>query len=81
MNVRVVGRHVAVTMKSEYHRDPGHVWRPNDIADIDALGSTLPYCDIVVTDKAAASHAQRTGLADGLGTTVLSRLTDLPPLL
>lgn len=23
-----------------------------DIADIDALGSTLPYCDIVVTDKA-----------------------------
>lgn len=72
---------VAVTMKVEYHRDPSHVWRVNDIHDIDALGSTLPYCDIVVTDKAAASHARRTGLADRLGTTVLSRLDDLIALL
>jgi hypothetical protein len=72
---------VAVTLKTEYHRDPGHVWRPNDITDIDALGSTLPYCDIVVTDKAVASVANRTGLAERLGTRVLSRLADLPPLL
>jgi hypothetical protein len=72
---------VAVTMKVEYHRDPSHVWRVNDIHDIDALGSTLPYCDIVLTDKAAASHARRTGLADRLGTTVLSRLDDLIALL
>jgi len=72
---------VAVTLKTEYHRDPGHVWRPNDITDIDALGSTLPYCDIVVTDKEVASHARRTGLADRLGTSVLSNLADLPPLL
>lgn len=72
---------VAVTMKVEYHRDPSHVWRVNDIHDIDALGSTLPYCDIVVTDKAAASHARRTGLAERLGTTVLSRLDDLIALL
>jgi hypothetical protein len=72
---------VAVTIKTEYHRDPNHVWRPNDITDIDAVGSTLPYCDIVVTDKAVASHAQRTGLAERLGTTVLARLSDLPALL
>jgi hypothetical protein len=72
---------VAVTIKTEYHRDPNHVWRPNDIADIDALGSTLPYCDIVVTDRAVASHAKRTGLADRLATVVLSNLSDLPPLL
>jgi hypothetical protein len=72
---------VAVTIKTEYHRDPRHPWRTNDIADIDALGSTLPYCDIVVTDKAIASHAQRTGLAERLGTTVLASLQDLPSLL
>jgi hypothetical protein len=72
---------VAVTIKSEYHRDASHVWKTNDIADIDALGSTLPYCDIVVTDKAVTSHARRTGLADRLGTVVLSGLSDLPPLL
>lgn len=72
---------VAVTLKAELHRDPNHVWRPNDITDIDALGSTLPYCDIVVTDKAIASHARRTGLVERLGTKVLARLSDLPELL
>lgn len=68
---------VAVTMKTEYHRDAGHTWKPNDITDIDALGSTLPYCDIVVTDKAVVSHAKRTGLAERLETVILSRLSDL----
>lgn len=68
---------VAVTLKTSYHRDPKHRWTPNDIHDIDALGSTLPYCDIVVTDKAMASHAKGTGLTERLGTLVLSRLSDL----
>jgi hypothetical protein len=72
---------VAVTIKASYHRDATHRWTANDINDIDALGSTLPYCDIVVTDKAVATHATRTGLADRLGTTVLSRLDDLVGLL
>ena len=68
---------VAVTLKTEYHRDPNHAWKPNDIPDIDALGSTLPYCEIVVTDKAIASHAVRTGLAERLGTVVLSRTAEI----
>lgn len=68
---------VAVTMKTEYHRDPAHRWTPNDVHDIDALGSTIPYCDVVLTDKAAASHAVRTGLAERLGTAVLSRTADV----
>jgi hypothetical protein len=69
---------VAVSMKTEYHRDPRHRWTPNDIHDIDALGSTIPYCDIVATDKASASHAVRTGLAERLGTTVVAQTADLP---
>ncbi len=69
---------VAVTLKTSYHRDPNHRWNVNDIHDIDALGSTIPYCDVVVTDKAVASHANRSGLADRLGTVVLSRLADVP---
>ena len=68
---------VAVSLKASYHRDPNHRWTTNDIHDIDALGSTLPYCDIVVTDKAVASHVERTGLAERLQTTVLSRITDV----
>jgi len=68
---------VAVTIKSAYHRDTGHRWTTNDIADIDALGSTLPYCDIVLTDKAAASAVKRTKLVDRLDTVVLSRTSDV----
>ena len=68
---------VAVTIKSAYHRDIGHRWTTNDIADIDALGSTLPYCDIVLTDRAAASAVKRTKLVDRLDTVVLSRTSDV----
>lgn len=49
---------VAVSMKASYHRDGNHTWRPNDINDIDVLGSSLPYCDVVVTDKKVA-HMRR----------------------
>lgn len=69
---------VAVTLKTAYHRDPMHRWTPNDIHDIDALGSTLPYCDVVVTDKAVASNVVRSKLTDRLGTGALWRLSDLP---
>lgn len=72
---------VAVTLKASYHRDGTRTWTPNDVHDIDALGSTLPYCDIVVTDKAMAEHTVRTGLAARCGVTALSRLEDLLPLL
>ena len=72
---------VAVTLKTSYHRDAMHLWTQNDIHDINALASTIPYCDIVVTDKAMASHAIRTGLAERLNTIVLARLSDLPKYL
>lgn len=68
---------VAVSLKASYHSDSMHRWTANDIHDIDALGSTVPYCDIVVTDKAVASHLRRTGVAERLDTIVLSTLDDL----
>lgn len=70
---------VALTMKVEYHRNSTHRWSANDIHDIDALGSVLPYCDVVVTDKAAMALVQRTGLADRLDTIILSDLESLTP--
>lgn len=69
---------VAVTLKTELHRDPQHRWTTNDVHDIDALGSTVPYCDIVVTDKAMASHVNHAGLAERLDAVVISPLADLP---
>ncbi len=68
---------VAVTLKASYHRNPNHLWTRNDIFDIDALSTVLPYCDVVVTDKAMASHVDRTKLAERLDTNVLSSLDDL----
>jgi len=68
---------VAVSMKTAYHRDLNHRWTVNDISDIDALGLTVPYCDIVVTDKAAAATANAAGLARRFDTVILGRLTDL----
>jgi len=68
---------VSVSLKTAYHRNPKHRWTPNDIHDIDALAGTVPYCDIVVTDKAERGHLVDTGVAERLNTTVLSRVTDL----
>lgn len=50
---------VAISMKSNYHRQPERVWRTNDIADIDALAVAYAYCDALLTDKQA-----RAALAD-----------------
>jgi hypothetical protein len=68
---------VAVSIKSALHRNARHHWTANDITDIDALASTVPYCDVVVVDRAMANHLNQTGVADRLGTTVHTNLDDL----
>ena len=68
---------VTVTLKTEYHRDPNHSWTPNDVCDIQALAATLPYCDVVVADKAVVSMIERSGLAHRLNTVVLRSLNDV----
>jgi hypothetical protein len=69
---------VAVSMKTEYHRNGQHTWKRNDIQDIDALASTVPYCDVVATDTEGATLALRAGLGTRHRTVILSRTTDLP---
>jgi hypothetical protein len=44
---------VVISMKTAYHRNGQHNWTANDIHDIDALAVAVPYCDAVLTDKAA----------------------------
>ena len=67
----------SVTLKTSLHKNARHRWTPNDVHDVHALASTLPYCDIVITDRAMASQAAQTGLASRLNTIVLSHLSDL----
>lgn len=68
----------SVTLKTSIHRNGRHHWSNNDVHDIHALAVTLPYCDIVVTDRAMASQAIQSKLAERLNTVVLSKLSDLP---
>jgi hypothetical protein len=68
---------VAVTLLTERHRDGARSWTSNDIIDIDAMALAVPYCDIVVADKAVAHALTASGVARRMGTIVLRRLTDL----
>ena len=68
---------VAVTLKASYHRDPNHRWTVNDIYDIDAMGSVVPYCDFVVSDREVVSHIKRAHLDERLGTKVIATLDEL----
>lgn len=68
----------SVTLKTFIHRNGRHRWSNNDVHDIHALAVTLPYCDIVVTDRAMMSRARQSKLAERLNTIVLSKLSDLP---
>ena len=72
---------VSVSLKTAIHRNPHHRWTNNHVQDINALASTLPYCDVVVTDREMTSLVRRAKLDERLGTTVLHRLEDLTGLL
>jgi len=70
--LRMPSQRVVIELKTSYHRNPNHRWTTNDLHDIDAMSLALPYCDVVLTDAAVRSHAQRTGL-DGLLDVTLPR--------
>ena len=67
----------SVTLKTSLHKNSRHRWTSNDVHDLHALALTLPYCDIVITDRAMASQAVQTRLASRFNTIVLSHLSDL----
>ena len=68
---------VEVTLKTSLHRNPNHRWKNNHIHDINALASTIPYCDVVMTDKEMVSHVTRNGLDKRYNTVVLAQLSEL----
>ena len=72
---------VSVTLKTAIHKNPNHLWKNNHIYDINALATTLPYCDSVLTDREMAAFVTRTKLDQRLGTTVLHDLRDFVGLL
>ena len=67
----------SVSLRSSIHRDPNHAWKRNDVIDIQSLATTIPYCDVVVTDCAMRHHVSKCRLPDRYGTVVLTDLRDL----
>ena len=53
-------------------------WSANDIYDIDALALAVPYCDIVVTEKACHHVLQASHLGKRMHTALLRSLDELP---
>ncbi len=69
---------VAVTLKASLHRDPHHKWKNNDSFDVMSMALTIPYCDVVVTDRSMCSHLTRHKLPERYETVVFSQLEELP---
>ncbi|WP_280478866.1 hypothetical protein [Nocardia asiatica] len=62
-------------------RNPQKAWEKNDLNDLLALSTAVPYCDVVVTENEWVHHLTQLGLADRYGTIVLADLTELTDVL
>jgi hypothetical protein len=69
---------VAIELKTAWHRNASKKWTANDIYDIDAMALAVPYCDVVVTEKACHHLLTTAKLDKRMNTTILRRLADLP---
>ena len=75
------GTEVSIELKTAWHRNRDKNWTANDIFDIDAMALAVPYCDIVVTEK-ACHHALTTArLGERMHTALLRNLEELPSVL
>lgn len=72
-----------VSFRLTYGRDEwyGREVQPNDIADINHLAGAIPYCDIVVTERAFGSLCKQQKLDKKYGCIVLNSLKDLNKIL
>jgi hypothetical protein len=70
-------RRVSIAIKRQYLRDLDHKWTISDLRDIVALSFAVPYCDVVVTDRAACAAVTDAGLDRLFGTAVFKSLDEL----
>lgn len=72
---------VAVDLKLAVHRNNERGWVQNDIYDTDAMAIAVPYCAVVVADKAAADALRRSKADEHHGTFVTAKLEELGDVL
>jgi len=62
---------VVIEMKTARHRNPSMSWDTNTIFDIDAMALSVPYCDVVATERHACSLLQQAGLGERMNTALM----------
>jgi hypothetical protein len=72
---------VSIALKTAWHRNSEKRWSANDIYDIDAMALAVPYCDVVLTDKACFDALEKADLGNRMHTALLRSLEDLPAVL
>lgn len=78
---RVPSRHVIAELRHVKHQNRQQRWEANDMTDLIALSTAIPYCDVVVTERTWADAAARARLGERYGTTILGDPRRLPELL
>jgi len=68
---------VSIELKTAWHRNRDKNWTANDMYDIDAMALAVPYCDIVVTEKACHHALTTPRLGERMHTAVLRDLKEL----
>jgi hypothetical protein len=68
---------VSITLKTAWHRNRDKSWAANDIFDIDALSLAVPYCDVVVTEKACHHVLTSAHLGQQMHTVLLRNVKEL----
>jgi len=68
---------VSVELKRAAHRNPQLGWSTNDVFDIDAMSLTVPYCDIVATERRACAALRAAHLDRRMSTVVVATPNDL----
>jgi hypothetical protein len=69
---------VPLRLRRARARNPQHRTHPNDLKDLIYLGSTLPYANIIVTDKAWAHVATQAGFDSEFGTQICRSVLEVP---
>ena len=72
---------VSIELKTAWHRNSQKQWNANDIYDIDAMSLAVPYCDIVVTEKACHHILNAARLGERMHTAILRDIRELPSML
>ena len=72
---------VAVDLKLAVHRNNQRGWAQNDVYDTDAMSIAVPYCAVVVADKAVADALRRAKADQRHGTLITGKLEELAGVL